>query len=244
MRIENQISSEIKSLNLDLPWVNMPEMSLPADYFESFTHHLTEEIANRDFWDNMPKNMPQEVPSSFFNESEDEISTAAFLSQLPKSVAGEIPKDYFVQFENQLSTSIFIDQLPKANPQTIPVGYFDQFHANLMKHESIKPAVPHGLKVTSRRFNPMAMAASILFLLGIGFLFFNQSKPVGVEQQVATLSASEIENYIQEHQVEFDADITTDYIDPNNVDIQKLEEEIYNNNLNQLSQDDIEAYLL
>lgn len=244
MRTDNHILAELKALNLDLPLVNMPEMSLPADYFDNFASQLKDEIAHRDFLDHLPKTMPQEVPLGFFSESEAQISNFAFLSQLPKANVGEVPVDFFDHFESQLSNAIYVDQLPKANPQYVPSGYFDAFHDELMKHNAIRSAKPQVLNVSSHRFNPMAMAASILFLLGIGFLFFNQSQPLGVEQQIATLSSSEIENYIQMHQVEFDSDITTDYIDPNSVDVQKLEEEIYNQHLNNISQDELEAYLL
>ena len=244
MRAENQISSELKELGIDLPWVNMPKMNLPTDYFATSSNQLMDEIANLDFWDTMPKNMPLEVPYAYFEEAKSHIATSIFIDKLPKSTVGNLPDGYFASFDAQLSTAIYIDGLPKASPQSVPSDYFEKFHDNLLKHEAIKSGMNPRLQVSSRRFNPSAMAASILFLLGIGFIFFNTSKPINMEQQVASLSASEIESYIQNHQIEFDADITTDYIDPNSVDIQKLEDEIYNNNLNNLSQDELEAYLL
>ena len=245
MRTLNEISTELKDLNLELPWLNMPSMSLPNDYFESLSDELVDQIHTEDFLATLPKSMPQELPPHFFEHNIEQLAHAVFIDQLPKQELNEVPIGYFEHFAEDLSTTLFIDQLPKSQPQIIPSSYFDQFHDQLMQDvkAETKPSKVL-LQVTSRRINPMAIAASILFMLGMGFFLLQQTKPLSIEQQVATLSTAEIEQYIQTHQAEFDTDLSIEYIDPNQIDILQLENEILNNQLELLSEEEIEAYLL
>jgi hypothetical protein len=244
MRPENHISNELKELNLALPWVNQPSMGIPDGYFEHFPQTVLTELKSQDFWASMPKSMPQDVSNSFFTENQEQISTQIFLSQLPKENVGAVPEAYFQEFESQLATSLFIDQLPKSNPQAIPNQYFDQFLVNLMNQREFKSNASPTLHVRSTRLRILSMAASIALFIGIGFSFLSQPKSLSVEHQIATLSTSEIENYIQQHQTEFDIDLSVDYIDPNQVDLPRLEDEVLNNPINQLSQDEIDEFLL
>jgi hypothetical protein len=99
-------------------------------------------------------------------------------------------------------------------------------------------------QIGTRRFAPLSMAASILFFIGLGFLMFNQTSKPSVEQQLATISSVEIENYIQAHQMEFDTDLVLEGIDESRVDVQTLESEIIENQLNTISEEELSSYIL
>jgi hypothetical protein len=125
-----------------------------------------------------------------------------------------LSKDYFERFENELKSKI-----------------------NFQKKE-IKP-----LRYTYTKTQVFSIAASIILILGIGFLFLKPTKTVNIEQQLASISMSEIDVYITQHQAEFSTEIVTETIDETSVDVNQLENEIIESQIKNLPIEDLKNYL-
>lgn len=215
MQQNNDIQHELKELQVQLPDASLPFSNPPSGYFEQFQHTLTERIQTEDF-----------------------------LHKLPKQTPHAIPDGYFESFSEELAGRFFLESLPKSVPYDLSADYFTLQHDAIMRQTagSAQPMSP--LRMTLRRLAPLSMAASIALLLGIGYLFMNPSRTVSVEQQVAALSPAEIESYIQQHQLEFDTDLSVDILDDNQVDLRQLESDILDQNLNSLSEEELSSYIL
>ena len=161
---------------------------------------------------------PMDCPLDFFtNFSEsvlDLIKEEDFLATMPKKMPFALPKDYFQDFENELKTKIEIEK------------------------KEIKP-----LRLTHTKTQVFSIAASIILFLGLGFMFLKPTKTINIEQQLTTISINEINAYIMQHQVEFATDIVTESIDETNVDVNKLENEIIESQINDLTKEDLKNYL-
>lgn len=214
MHPNKDIQAELNALQIDLPAPLLPVDLPQPNYFEEFFVALQEQIASDDFLQTLPKNTPLASPEAYFDE-----------------------------FPAKLHTRRFIDDLPKQTPYSLESDYFKNLPVQLMQAavSSVPAASP--LRLRLRRLAPLSMAASIALLLGIGFLFLTSSHSPSVEQQVATLTAAEIEAYIQQHQLEFDTDLTAETLDDRQVDLQKLESDIFETQLNQFSEEEIASYL-
>jgi len=214
---------------------------VPKGYFDEMSANLMETIKLDDFTLSLPKSMPFDIPQNYFEQLEDDLKTSIFLEQLPKSSPLLAPdENYFNDFAAQMTSHIYLDQISNKNPLSVPSSYFDTQHDQIMS--KIKTNAP--TQIGTRRFAPLSMAASILFFIGLGFLMFNQTSKPSVEQQLATISSSEIENYIQSHQLEFDTDLVLEGIDESRVDFQTLENEIIENQLNTISKEELSSYIL
>lgn len=64
-----------------------------------------------------------------------------------------------------------------------------------------------------------------------------------METQLAQISDTEIDNYIQDHAYEFDNHISYQLIDESNIDINKLENDIYNSYFDNITEDEINNFL-
>jgi len=241
MQHKKDILNELNDLKVNLPLVEMPDFTVPKGYFDEMSANLMETIKLDDFTLSLPKSMPFDIPQNYFEQLEDDLKTSIFLEQLPKSSPLLAPdENYFNDFAAQMTSHIYLDQISNKNPLSVPSSYFDTQHDQIMS--KIKTNAP--TQIGTRRFAPLSMAASILFFIGLGFLMFNQTSKPSVEQQLATISSSEIENYIQSHQLEFDTDLVLEGIDESRVDFQTLENEIIENQLNTISKEELSSYIL
>jgi hypothetical protein len=218
MNNSKNIVNELKDIGIDIPNGLKSPMDCPLDYFTNFSESVLDLIKEEDFLATLPKKMPYEIDNHYFQLSENEITSFVKAEEsidfLPKTMPFALPKDYFQDFENELKTKIEIEK------------------------KEIKP-----LRLTHTKTQVFSIAASIILFLGLGFMFLKPAKTINIEQQLTTISINEINAYIMQHQVEFATDIVTESIDETNVDVNKLENEIIESQINDLTKEDLKNYL-
>ena len=218
MNNSKNIVNELKDIGIDIPNGLKSPMDCPLDYFTNFSESVLDLIKEEDFLATLPKKMPYEIDNHYFQLSENEITSFVKAEEsidfLPKTMPFALPKDYFQDFENELKTKIEIEK------------------------KEIKP-----LRLTHTKTQVFSIAASIILFLGLGFMFLKPTKTINIEQQLTTISINEINAYIMQHQVEFATDIVTESIDEINVDVNKLENEIIESQINDLTKEDLKNYL-
>ena len=218
MNNSKNIVFELKDIGIDIPNGLKSPMDCPLDYFTNFSESVLDLIKEEDFLATLPKKMPYEIDNHYFQLSENEITSFVKAEEsidfLPKTMPFALPKDYFQEFENELKTKTEIEK------------------------KEIKP-----LRLTHTKTQVFSIAASIILFLGLGFMFLKPTKTINIEQQLTTISINEINAYIMQHQVEFATDIVTESIDETNVDVNKLENEIIESQINDLTKEDLKNYL-
>lgn len=218
MTPKNNILNELKELNVSLPVVSMPDMSLPQNYFDTLGNEITAEIKTNEFLSSLSSVIPYEVPDGYFEGLNTEILA-------------------------QVHIAHFLDSLPKQTPFHKPADYFETL-SDVVVTKSVKVNRINPLRATRTFYGKMAVAASLFVLLAIGFLLMTQtSAPKNVETQLAQISDTEIDNYIQDHAYEFDNHISYQLIDESNIDINKLENDIYNSYFDNITEDEINNFL-
>jgi hypothetical protein len=217
MNNSNCIASELKDQRIYILYGLKSPMNLPLGYFDNFSDSVLELIHEEDFLASLPKKMPFEVEINYFDSLEISI-----LAQ--------------IKAEN-------VESLPKTMPFDSPIGYFEGLENELKSKIEIQKKEIKPLRVTRPKTQVFSIAASIILFLGIGFLFLKPTKTINVEQQLAKISTNEINAYILQHQAEFTTDIATETIDETSVDVNKLENEIIESQINNLSKEDLKNYL-
>ena len=218
MNNSNYIASELKDQGINIPNGLKPPMNVPLGYFDDFSDSVLELIKEEDFLASLPKKMPFDFETTYFDSLESSI-----LDQ--------------IKAENN------IESLPKTMPFALPIGYFEGLENELKAKIEIPKKEITPLRVTRTKTQVFSIAASIILFLGIGFLFLKPTKTINVEQQLAQISTNEINAYILQHQAEFTTDIATETIDETSVDVNKLENEIIESQINNLSKEDLKNYL-
>ena len=218
MNNSNYIASELKDQGINIPNGLKSPMNIPLGYFNDFSDSVLELIHEEDFLASLPKKMPFDVETIYFDSLESSI-----LEQ--------------IKAENN------VESLPKTMPFVLPIGYFEGLENALKAKIEIQKKEIKPLRVTRTKTQVFSIAASIILFLGIGFLFLKPTKTINVEQQLAQISTNEINAYILQHQAEFTTDIATETIDETSVDVNKLENEIIESQINNLSKEDLKNYL-
>ncbi|MBL7767131.1 MAG: hypothetical protein JNJ58_13610 [Chitinophagaceae bacterium] len=219
MQAANDIQQELKDLGCEIPLVGMPAFQVPEHYFQELPELLMEQIHREDFLAGLPKQTPFTLPDGYFDQMADQVKA-------------------------DIALEAFVDQLPKSNPYTLPQGYFDTLLPSVQQKISPAPVLTYTSK--RRWTTTLSLAASLLLFISIGFgLLLQPGKPaMNVEQELSSLTSSEIDAYIQSHQSEFDTDLALLEMDDSKIDIPKLESEIIESQLNRLSDEEINAYTL
>jgi hypothetical protein len=100
----------------------------------------------------------------------------------------------------------------QAKNNQVPQGYFDQFEQNLMRKIHAEANTPKQAKVISffAKQKKYLVAASLLFAVATGFLFYNQLNRNAVAQdafvQIEALPDNTIEAYLNENEVVAEVD--------------------------------------
>ncbi len=192
--------------------------------------------------------MPYSVPDTYFVALEqsiiDYIHTLKSLDSISKSPVYSLPHGYFESLESEILLSCRLDSMPKTNPYSIPVGYLENLDLSPISAPSY--SVSPKLHTSYRHvFYRWAVAASILLFVGLSSLLFVQNNSLNTEQQIATLSSQEIDDYINAHKLDFDTDLTIQYdpiyLDPTHLNA--VEQEIILQQLEELPDDEILSYL-
>jgi hypothetical protein len=159
---------------------------------------------------------------------------------------GDIPNNYFDSFHQTLMEEIkqenVLDKLPKTMPFSVPNGYFEQLPLEVSKRitptQKLKP-----LNFVNRTFSNWSMAAALMAFVFSAFLLVNRNTHVPVENQLSQLSDIEIETYLNEHQTEFEMANLNEVPDPQKIDLRQLEKDIFDQQLNNLTEEEIIDYL-
>lgn len=178
------------------------------------------------------------LPEEYFVELPDRVITAVREDGFSREMPMALPAGYFGQPLEQILALCRVDELPRAMPQEVPDRYFDELPGQMAPLLYPKPSL--NLRAV-RPWMPMSVAASVLFMLGIGFLMMGRPAQAGVEQELAMLSKAELEAYIHNHQTEFDSDLSADFPEEQDVDLQQLEHDVLDRALNE---EDLQDFLL
>lgn len=149
MTPKNNILNELKELNVSLPVVSMPDMSLPQNYFDTLGNEITAEIKTNEFLSSLSSVIPYEVPDGYFEGLNTEILA-------------------------QVHIAHFLDSLPKQTPFHKPADYFETL-SDVVVTKSVKVNRINPLRATRTFYGKMAVAASLFVLLAIGFLLMTQT---------------------------------------------------------------------
>ena len=255
---------ELRATNLaDAQGLPRPAMELPEGYFDQ----LPESALTLARLSEMPRSMPMEIPEGYFDQLPESALTFARLSEIPRSMPMEVPEGYFDQLPESALTFARLSEIPRSMPMEVPEGYFDQLPSTALTHARLSEMpreMPHDVPEAyfeelpariaavlhpkpsvklraSRSWMPLSVAASVLLMLGLGFLMMGRPETGSVEQELAVLSKAEIEAYIQNHQAEFDTDLSADLPDEQEVDLQQLERDVLDR---ALTEEDLQDYLL
>jgi len=222
MKKASPIQSELDENGIHIAFGEMPEMEIPQDYFETFSISVIDHIKQEEFLQSLPKETPYDIPQGYFQEFDatlmQRIQEETLLQSLPRSMPYTVPDDYFTAFPVQVFASI--------------------------KH-SDKPLTP--LTFSRRAIAKLSLAATLLLFLGIAFgglIFPSESQSLSAEYQLATIPDEEITQYLLEHKAEIENNIAFEPIETSKLDLQKLENEIFDNTLNKISDEELLNYYL
>ena len=251
---DQNIKKELEELGLPLEHKpNMP-LSVPTDYFDSFKKDMLEQVSALDFTDQLPNKMPQQVPVGYFEQAKKDILGTILaldhVDQLPKEMPQQVPADYFEQSKKDILGKVlaldYVDQLPKEMPQQVPAGYFEQSKKNILAEiAKNSEGGNNDLQITrSTKRRTWALAASIALIISVGLFFMNSnSSNLNIENELAQIPAEMIDNYINEHQYDFEAFDILENPEIITKDMQSLEEQILNETKT-LSNEEIFEYVL
>lgn len=208
---------------------------------------IADELINEGI--NLPTGIhtPFEIPELYFDrilpDVQNTIAETAYTAKLPKQLPFELPDNYWQDAVEQLHNHVFITDLPKQTPYQVPAQYFEISYATLLNSIKAQHNKPATLKPLRGKYRHFAIAASITLILSMGFFMITTTSHTNIEQQIAALPSTEIEAYIQEHQVEFNSDIVFETPESNLIDEQKLEGEILEQHLEGISEEELKNYL-
>ncbi len=216
------INNELKELGVPLEHKPDMPLSAPTGYFDTFKKDTLELIKAIDFVENLPKNMPQEVPNSYFED---------FKSEMLEQVD-------VLEFEKAMS---------KEMPQNVPAGYFEQSKLDILAKIESENTETQTSPLTVTRSNKRknwALAASMALILSAGLFFVNtDSAAIDIENELSNVSIEMIDEYIDQHEYDFDAYEMLENPQVTTQSMQTLEEEILQETEN-LSNEEIFEYVL
>ena len=194
----------------------------------------------------MPRTMPYEVPAGYFDALPaamlDPIKAeqaAEPVLHLPKAMPYEVPAGYFEGLAKSVMMQVEEPSLPltKEMAYEVPAGYFENLPAQVIakaKQEEAPQKAPKTIAFPV--WKTVTRAAAAILVIGIGFgslRYLNTDKPMTAEGQLAALPKDSINEYVQLHIDEYEADAITGTLEQ--ADVTTL--------TNKLSAEEIENYL-
>jgi hypothetical protein len=221
MKHKIDIKQELNEIGVSVPIRTMPEMNLPLGYFNTFSTTLLEQIHTNDFISALPQSMPYQIPNAylenFSTELLDSIHQVEFIESLPKNIPYEVPKDYFLEFPALISRHI-----NQVQNQLTPYTFSRKFVAKL------------------------SIAATLFLFVGLAFKGLTVSSKTdeiaAIQNKLSTISDQEINQYILDHQTEIESSLALETIDETKIDLQKLEIEMLDHSLNNISDEELLNY--
>ena len=185
---------------------------------------------------------------------------APTLAALPKQNPFAVPENYFETLtEDIFAETTAVPAFPEAEAFKVPENYFDNLADEILGKVTNEQEQQQQLKkrkvVPISTFIKRAIAvAAVLAWAVVAFFIWQENQTV--EQQLAQLSQEEIQAYLADRLELIDESLLTDQLDENDVQQLKekkdlpevvqpaVEEEDVQQQLQNLSEDDIEEYLL
>lgn len=241
---------------------------MPENYFDSFADKMMAGIkAANDLHSepslDYPKGMPYLVPAGYFD-----TTAPAFFDSLhqvqaldnealwSRQMPYEVPAAYFEQIADHVQQRIdtapieevdlsFIDHLRTATTYEVPAGYFEQFSVPIPSTAPVIAFEPK--KKRKAQWMQWSAAACMLIIFGLGIMWMpTADTTITADQQAMQLASIQLENipdaaldaYIDEAFDSYDV-----YASMTESNAQKAQHNIYNSLLNDVSDQDIDAYL-
>lgn len=245
------ISEELSDLHIQLPEASIPFENAPTGYFESLSDDIITEISLASYRSSLSDAPTLFVPSDYFEtlhgQIMDTIGETVFLESLPSKVPYEVPAHYFDHSATDIAhysqTANFLAALPTQVPYHLPANYFDTLADDVIL-KSAKSPIIGPLRGTRTFYGKLSIAASLFAILCLSFLLmFHGTKTENVENQLALVSDSEINNYIQAHSFEFENELSFQSFDESKIDLNKLENDIYNSYFEGIGDEEINNFL-
>ncbi len=185
------------------------------------------------------------------NEIQNELHTLGI--HIPKHInaLSNVSNTYFDSFAEEMTTLVrnesFIEKLPKHTPYTVPENYFNNFSKEMMQQVTSTKILP--MRPRYIIFKNIAVAASILLLVGLGFVMMQQNASTSTQnatfaKQLQELEDATVENYITKNEFEFEQDFETATYNDKNIDVEKLEKEVLKQSLDNIDINEIDINTL
>lgn len=208
-----EILKELEDVGIQIPEHTQAPFSIPQGYFDQFSSQIIEQLHRESFLESLPKVNPYSIDSDYFENLPETLVNRNYLDSLPKETTYELPPNYF---------------------QHLP----DQIIQKAKQGRNIHP-----MRKVSPIFASISIAASIVMILSISFLFLRAPSSLNTEQKLAMISKSELELYINNNPQEFSDELTYATLDETEVDLNSLEEDVFKQiPLSDLSKEEINQY--
>ena len=143
------------------------------------------------------------VPKAYFDTFEDDVFSKLSVKEFPKKSGYKMPENYLETIEANVLNEINTSEFSVQQQQDVPKGYFDTVEDTVFKKiEKESSKEPKVIKLKPKLVTisaAIAIAASILLLFT---LFTNETK---ASYNLETLSASEVEIWIEDGYISLDA---------------------------------------
>jgi hypothetical protein len=168
----------------------------------------------------MPRGMPYIVPTAYFTMLEESVMQGVtnqpeYKLAIPQQVIPyEVPAGYFEELPGNIVAlaSFSIGKQQPATAYTLPEGYFDQLPMQVLAaaKQAHAPKEKNAIPLTVTLWKNLRWAAAALLILGIGFGSYTIMQPgdtATTEEQLAQIPNNTLNEYIQVHIDEFDAEM-------------------------------------
>lgn len=245
------ILEELQDLQIQLPEASIPYENAATGYFESLSDTILTEVSLATFRSAISDTPTLKVPVDYFESLHGQImqtiGETAFLESMPSAVPYEVPAHYFEHAATEIvqnsQTANFLAGLPTQVPYQLPANYFNNLTDDIILKSS-KSLKIGPLRGTRTFYEKLSIAASLFIILSLSFmLMFHNTKIGNMENQLALVSDVEINNYIQAHSYEFENELSFQSIDESKIDLNKLENDIFNSYFDDISDEEIKNFL-
>ncbi len=196
--------ASLKQVNPNNPF------TVPVGYFEELDQRVMSAIKLDELKNTIPLDCFT-VPENYFEELSNNIqSRVAVEAILDQDKTGfTVPENYFDELNNNIKSRLLVEQaINKAEDTfTVPQDYFNSLNKNILNktvnHDNVKRKGAVIRMITSNVFK-YATAACFVLMIG-GGIFLSQFESADaihkrsfLHQQLSTVSADDIQSYVQQ----------------------------------------------
>lgn len=175
----------------------------------------------------MPRSMPYAIPAAYFAMLEESIRTgigavAEYSLSIPRQpMPYNIPTGYFDTLPEDILAAATMRKQEPTHAYILPEGYFEQFPMQALEaaKRAHAPKEKRIIPLPNKLWKNLRWAAAAVLILGIGFGSYKLMVPndtMSIEEQLAQLPTGTINEYVQAHIDEFDAEMIASNITATN----------------------------